>query len=43
MQINIRFFLLKYGLYKNDPALRKAIGKEKRDLRIWLDYDFLIF
>ena len=36
-------FKLKYGLYKNDPALRKAIGKEESDLRIWLDYDFLVF
>ena len=36
-------FKLKYGLYRNDAALRKAIGKEESDLRIWLDYDFLIF
>lgn len=36
-------FKLKYGFYQNDEALRKAIHKEERDLRIWLDYDFLIF
>ena len=36
-------FKLKYGLYQNDEALRKAIHKEEHDLRIWLDYDFLIF
>ncbi|WP_257280782.1 MULTISPECIES: OprD family porin [unclassified Endozoicomonas] len=36
-------FKLKYGLYQNDKALRKAIRKEENDLRIWLDYDFQIF
>lgn len=36
-------FKLKYGFYQNDEALRKAIHKEENDLRVWLDYDFLIF
>ncbi|WP_422472520.1 OprD family outer membrane porin [Endozoicomonas sp. ALB032] len=36
-------FKLKYGLYRNDKALRKAIHKEENDLRVWLDYDFRIF
>ncbi|WP_252176730.1 OprD family outer membrane porin [Endozoicomonas sp. 4G] len=36
-------FKLKYGLYRNDKALRQAIRKEENDLRIWLDYDFRIF
>ncbi|OED44349.1 hypothetical protein ACH42_07825 [Endozoicomonas sp. (ex Bugula neritina AB1)] len=36
-------FKLKYGIYKNDEQLRKAITKEENDLRVWLDYDFLLF
>ena len=36
-------FKLKYGHYQNDRALRKAIQKEEQDLRVWLDYNFLLF
>ena len=36
-------FKLKYGLYRNDEALRKAINKEENDLRVWLDYNFVLF
>ncbi len=36
-------FKLKYGMYSNDEILRKAIGKEENDLRVWLDYKFVLF
>lgn len=37
-------FKMKYGLYKNDEALRNTIGHGKRnDLRTWLDYKFVAF
>ncbi|MFK0572545.1 OprD family outer membrane porin [Endozoicomonas sp.] len=36
-------FKLKYGLYRNDELLRKAIRKQENDLRVWLDYDFIAF
>ncbi|MRI31407.1 hypothetical protein EOPP23_00190 [Endozoicomonas sp. OPT23] len=36
-------FKLKYGMYRNDEKLRKAIGKEENDLRVWLDYKFVLF
>ena len=36
-------FKLKYGIYRNDRELMKAINKEENDLRVWLDYNFVIF
>ena len=36
-------FKLKYGMYRNDEKLRKALGKEENDLRVWLDYKFALF
>ena len=35
-------FKLEYGMYRNDEALRKAISKEENDLRVWLDYNFVL-
>lgn len=32
-------FKMKYGLYRNNTMLRKAINKQENDLRVWLDYD----
>ncbi len=36
-------FKMKYGMYRNDKALRESINKEENDLRIWVDYKFIIF
>lgn len=36
-------FKLKYGIYRNDKELQEAIGKEENDLRVWLDYNFVLF
>ncbi|MGI2029445.1 OprD family outer membrane porin [Endozoicomonas acroporae] len=36
-------FKLKYGIYRNDEDLRKAINKQENDLRVWLDYNFTLF
>ncbi|KEQ12080.1 hypothetical protein GZ77_23690 [Endozoicomonas montiporae] len=36
-------FKLHYGIYRNDKELMKAIDKEENDLRVWLDYNFVIF
>ena len=35
-------FKLEYGIYRNDRELREAIGTEKNDLRVWLDYNFTL-
>ena len=36
------FFKLEYGMYRNDEELRQAINKEENDLRVWLDYNFVL-
>ena len=36
-------FKLHYGIYRNDKELMQAINKEENDLRVWLDYNFVIF
>ena len=36
------FFNLEYGMYRNDEELRQAISKEENDLRVWLDYNFVL-
>ena len=36
-------FKLKYGIYRSDEELRKAINKQENDLRVWLDYNFTLF
>ena len=35
-------FKLEYGMYRNDEELRQAISKEESDLRVWLDYNFML-
>ena len=35
-------FKLNYGMYRNDKELREAISKEENDLRVWLDYNFIL-
>lgn len=35
-------FKLKYGMYRNDNELRDVISKEENDLRVWLDYNFIL-
>lgn len=35
-------FKLEYGMYRNDKELREVINKEENDLRVWLDYNFVL-